>query len=145
MSLKQDRDTPMRDTQLLVVPVAGNVLIHAGAMVAANTSGTAIPGTSAPDLLYLGRAETLADNRGGNSGDVNVEVRRNKAFQWGNDGSINASHLFHLAYIIDDQTVGTGDIAQTHSLAGRIVGVEARGVWIEATDFRQEKTTDAGE
>lgn len=145
MPLTHDRDTPMRATDLLVVPVMANTQIWAGSMVAANSSGLAVPGAIAPDLIYLGRAEHSIDNRGMQAAAKTVVVRRNHAFQWDQDGSIDQSHLFQLAYILDDHTVAVGDRSKTHSVAGRIVGIEPRGVWIEATDLREEQTPDAGE
>jgi len=145
MPLTQDRATPMRGTDLLVLPVIGNTQIWAGSLVAANSSGLAVPGAMAPDLTYLGRAEIHVDTRGLQAAAKTIEVRRNRAFQWDQDGSIDQSHLFQLAYILDDHTVAVGDRSKTHSVAGRIVGVDARGVWIEATDLREEQTPDAGE
>jgi len=145
MPLKSDRNTPMRATDLLVIPVVGNTQIWAGSLVAANSNGLAVPGAIAPDLLYLGRAEHAVDSRSLQAGAKSIAVRRNQAFQWDQDGSIDQSHLFKLAYILDDHTVAVGDRRRTHSIAGRIVGVEARGVWIEAIDYVEEPTPNAGE
>jgi hypothetical protein len=145
MPLTQDRDTPMMATDLLALPVIGNAQIHAGSIVAVNADGLAVAGAIATDLTYVGRAEISVDTRGLTSGTKRIEVRRNRAFQWAQDGTIDQSHLFQIAYILDDHTVTVGDLSTTHSIAGRIVGVEARGVWIEATDVTQEHSTDAGE
>ncbi|MNU06383.1 hypothetical protein D3C72_2515570 [compost metagenome] len=58
-------------------------------------------------------------------------MRRLKAFKWGNDGSITQAHLMKTAYIVDDQTLAATDGTGTRSAAGRIVGIDTDGVWIE--------------
>lgn len=58
-------------------------------------------------------------------------MRRRLAFKWANDGSITQAHLMKTAYIVDDQTVAATDGSGTRSPAGRILGIEADGVWVE--------------
>lgn len=131
MALTQDRNTPMKATEVLVVPVAANTRIFAGALVVATATGFAAPGSTALGLSYLGRAEVSVDNRGGAAGATSIEVRHGKAFCWANDGTVTQAHLFKTAYIVDDETVAAGDAAGTRSASGRIVGVDALGVWVE--------------
>ncbi|WP_454843783.1 hypothetical protein [Pseudomonas gorinensis] len=131
MPLTQDRNTPMKATEVLVVPVAANVRIFAGSLVVASATGFAAPGSTALGLSYLGRAEELVDNRGGAAGAAQVEIRYGKAFLWANDGTITQAHLFKPAYIVDDETVAAADAGGTRSAAGRIVGIDADGVWVE--------------
>jgi len=129
--LTQDRNTPMKATEVLVVPVAANVRIFAGSLVVASATGFAAPGSTALGLSYLGRAEEFVDNRGGAAGAAWVEIRHGKAFLWANDGTITQAHLFKPAYIVDDETVAAADAGGTRSAAGRIVGIDADGVWVE--------------
>ena len=131
MSLTQDRNTPMKETEVLVVPVAANVRIFAGSLVVATATGFAAPGYTALGLSYLGRAEESVDNRGGAAGAAQVEIRHGKAFCWANDGTVTQAQMFKPAYIVDDETVATADAGGTRSAAGRIVGVDADGVWVE--------------
>lgn len=131
MPLTQDRNTPMKATEILVVPVAANVRIFAGSLVAATASGFATPGSTALGLSYLGRAEVSVDNRGGAAGAALVEIRHGKAFLWTNDGTVTQAHLFKPAYIVDDETVAAADAGGTRSAAGRIVGIDTNGVWVE--------------
>lgn len=131
MSLTQDRNTPMKATEVLVVPVAANVRIFAGSLVVASATGFAAPGSTALGLAYLGRAEVTVDNRGGSAGAAEVEIRHGKAFSWGNDGTVTQAHLFKTAYIVDDETVAAADAGGTRSAAGRIVGIDTNGVWVE--------------
>lgn len=130
-ALTRDRNTPLKNAEVIAVLAAAGAVIHAGAIVVANASGFAAPGSTALDLTYIGRAEEAVDNTGGADGAANVLVRRSNAFKWGNDGSIAQAHLMKTAYIVDDQTLAATDGAGTRSAAGTIVGIDADGIWIE--------------
>ncbi|WP_300657540.1 hypothetical protein [Pseudomonas sp.] len=130
-ALTRDRNTPLKDAEIIPVPAAATAVIHAGAIVVANATGFAAPGTTALSLTYLGRAEESVDNSGGADGAATVLVRRLNAFKWANDGSITQAHQGKTAYIVDDQTLAATDGTGTRSAAGRIVGIESDGVWIE--------------
>lgn len=130
-ALTRDRNTPLKNAEVIGVPAAAGAKLYAGALVVANATGYAAPGTTAVGLTYLGRAEESVDNTGGANGAATVLVRRLNAFKWGNDGSITQAHQGKTAYIVDDQTLAATDGAGTRSAAGRIVGIEPDGVWIE--------------
>jgi len=87
MALAADRNTPMKDAELIAVPVAANAVIHAGGLTVANATGYAAPGSTATTLTYLGRAEEAVDNTGGAAGAKTVNVRRGKAFKFKNSGA----------------------------------------------------------
>ncbi|MCC8341609.1 hypothetical protein LNN35_02190 [Pseudomonas stutzeri] len=130
-ALTRDRNTPLKNAEIIGVPAAAGAKVHAGALVVANATGYAAPGTTAVGLTYLGRAEESVDNTSGANGAATVLVRRLNAFKWGNDGSITQAHQGKTAYIVDDQTLAATDGTGTRSAAGRIVGIEPDGVWIE--------------
>lgn len=130
-ALTRDRNTPLKNAEVIAVLAAAGAVIHAGAIVVANATGFAVPGSTALDLTYIGRAEEAVDNTGGADGAASVLVRRSNAFKWDNDGSIAQAHLMKTAYIVDDQTLAATDGAGTRSAAGTIVGIDADGVWIE--------------
>ncbi len=127
-----DRNTSMRATEVLAVPVAANARIRAGVIVVANASGFAVEGSTATGLTYLGRAEEAVDNTGGSDGAVLVSVRRGKQFKWANDGSdpVTQASLGKTAYIVDNQTVAKTNGSSTRSAAGIVFGVDSDGVWI---------------
>ena len=133
MALSADRNTPMKDGELVNVPVATNVKIYAGALVALNASGYATPGAVAATLTYLGRAEEQVDNTGGADGAKTVNVRRKKAFKFKNYGSdaVVQADLGKTCYIVDDETVAKTDGTATRSAAGKVVGLDSDGVWVE--------------
>ena len=127
----KDRNTWARYAELINVPVLAAAKINAGSLVVATAVGFAAPGSTATTLSYLGRAEEAVDNTSGANGAKAVNVRRKLAFKWVNDGSITQANLMKNAYIVDDQTVAATDGGTTRSVAGRIVGVDSDGVWVE--------------
>lgn len=131
--LTADRNTPWKDTDTLSVPVAANVKIHAGSLVAANAAGFAVPGAVATTLTYLGRSEQFVDNTGGADGAKTLLVRRNKAFKWRNHGAdpVTQAEFGKIVYIVDDETVAKTHGGNTRSEAGRVVQIESDGVWVE--------------
>lgn len=132
MPLSKDRNTAMKDGELIPVPVAATAVIFAGALVVANATGYAAPGSVATTLTYLGRAEEMVDNSGGADGDKSVLVRRKKAFFWKNSGTdpVTQASLGKPCYIVDDETVAATNGTNTRSAAGTVVGIESGGIWV---------------
>ncbi|WP_435100822.1 hypothetical protein [Arhodomonas sp. AD133] len=133
MALTKDRNTPMTDGDVVPTPVAAGVEIFTGALVVANASGYAAPGSTATGLIYLGRADSHVDNTAGAAGDRQVLVRRGKAFKWKNSGSdpVGQAALGKTCYVVDDETVSATDGAGTQSAAGTVIQIDANGVWVE--------------
>lgn len=133
MALSADRNTPMKDGELISVPVATNVKIYAGALVVANATGYVTPGAVATTLTYLGRSEEYVDNTGGADAAKKVLVRRNKAFKFKNAAAdlVTQADLGKTCYIVDDETVAKTNGTNTRSAAGKVVGVETDGVWVQ--------------
>lgn len=133
MPLTQDRNTPFKDGETLPVPVAAATKIYAGALVVADAAGFAAPGSVATTLTYLGRAEEAVDNTAGANGDKSVVVRRKKAFKWKNHGAdaLVQADLGKTVYIVDDETVAKTNGGNTRSAGGKLVALEADGVWVE--------------
>ncbi|MYM80542.1 hypothetical protein GTP44_01025 [Duganella sp. FT50W] len=133
MSLTADRNTPHKERENLPVLVAGGAKIFAGAIAMANAAGFCVPGATATNLTYLGRAEMSVDNTAGTDGAATITVRRKKAFLWANSATdpVTQADLFKTCYVVDDQTVAKTNGTNTRSAAGRVVGVDASGVWVE--------------
>ena len=122
-ALTKNRSTPERVPALRQFESAGE--IYAGALVALNSSGKAVPASDTAGLRVLGRAETRAK-----TGEM-VTVRSG-CFLFKNGSSTAAlatADTGGVCYVIDDQTVGkTGG---TNSIAaGLVYDVENRGVWV---------------
>jgi len=134
MALTADRNTPHKDGELISVPVAANTKIFAGGIVAANATGYGTKGATATTLTYLGRSEEFVDNTGGADGDKTILVRRGKAFKWKNSAgdAVTQAELGKTCYIVDDDTVSKSNAGgNTQSAAGKVVGIDSDGVWVQ--------------
>lgn len=132
-ALTKGRNTSERSGLDFSAPVAAAVLIYEGALVALDASGDATPGAVATTLTALGRADERADNSGGAAGDISVKVRKG-VFRFDNSSAgdlIARVDIGNDCYIVDDQTVAKTDGTATRSIAGKIVDVDAAGVWVE--------------
>lgn len=131
MPLTNDRNTPARDGTLVSLPVEAATIIYAGAIVAVNAAGNAVPASDAAGLTVIGRAEAQADNSAGVAGALSVNVRRG-CFQYANAAgaaALTAADVGGNAVVVDDATVGK---TSTNSIpAGKVLGVEPGGVWVE--------------
>ena len=132
MALTADRNTEMKDAELISVPVATNTVIFGGSLVAANASGFAVPGAVAATLTYLGRAEGYVSNNPGANGAKSVQVRRRKAFKFKNHAAdlVVQADLGKVCYIVDDETVAKTNGGATRSAAGVVLGIDTDGVWV---------------
>lgn len=133
MSLSADRNTPMKDGELISVPVAEGAELFAGGIAVADATGYAAPGSAATGLTYLGRSEEHVDNTDGSDGDKSVQVRRKRAFKWKNSATdpVTQASLGLTCYVEDNETVAETDGTGTLSAAGIVLGVESDGVWVE--------------
>ena len=134
MPLSADRNTPLQDALLIAVPIAANVKIFGGSLVAASVLGLATPGAVSPALTYLGRAEETVDNTGGGASAKTVMVRRGVAFKWGNYASdaVTQAEVGKPCYIYDDYQVAKTSSNGARSMAGVVLGVDSDGVWVGA-------------
>jgi hypothetical protein len=132
MPLVADRDTPYRTGEDQSDPVKGATKIFAGSLVCLDANGWAVPGATATTLKARGRAEEQADNSGGADGAEAVRTRKG-VFRFKNSGAdpIDRSHIEGTAYIVDDETVAATNGTNTRSAAGKIVDLDAAGVWVE--------------
>ena len=132
-ALTKDRRTPSRAGDLITVPAAAAAKLFAGSLAARKAAGYAAPASTAANLVALGRVEELADNSSGADGAINVTIRRG-VFRWANSSGgdeITGADIGNDCYIVDDQTVAKTHNSNARSKAGRIVGVETGGVWVE--------------
>lgn len=132
-ALTSSRPTPQKGKELASFPVAANVKIFAGALVALNAAGYLVPGSVSTTLRYQGKAEDFVDNTGGADGAKKVLVRRNLAFKFANHQAdpVAQADVGNTVYIVDDQTVAKTNGTNTRSAAGKLLAIEANGVWVE--------------
>lgn len=130
---QEERQTERREVGLIHVPVKAGATVVAGFMAVVDAMGYAVTATAATDLTYLGRYEDSVDNTEGADGDVYVLVRTHDAFLFENSATdpVTQALFGKPCYIEDHETVAESDAGGTLSAAGRVVGIDENGVWIE--------------
>lgn len=139
-ALTQGRNTPRRDGDRFVFPVAEGAVCFVGG-IAIMEGGFCLPGYETdPAAETVGVFEETVDNSDGGDGDATVKVRRG-VFRFANGvglDEISLNHVGKAAFVIDDQTVGLGVGASNgRTLAGKVVDVDAQGVWVEMDAYAE--------
>jgi hypothetical protein len=132
MALSADRNTPRRDGRLRYMPVAASTKIYAGALVMKNASVYATKGATATVQVAVGRANESVDNSSGTAGAAFVTVEAGE-FKFKNSASTDLITIADVGvdcYIVDDETVAKTHATNTRSIAGKVTGVDADGVWV---------------
>jgi hypothetical protein len=130
-ALTAERYQTRRDAKEYSDPVAAATKIWAGAIVVLNASGDAAPASTATGLIARGVAKETVDNTGA-AGDLNVTSRPG-VFRFANSAGadeITRAEIGDDCYLVDDQTVAKTDGTSTRSVGGKVVDVDANGVWV---------------
>ncbi len=127
-----ERKTNMRSGLTVAITVAAAALLEAGKLICANAGGYGVEGSESATLTALGRCKATVDNSAGANGALTVEAERG-TFQWDNSGAdaVDITCIGKTVYIEDDQTVSKTDNGGARSAAGKCLGVDADGVWVE--------------
>lgn len=132
MPLAAERGTKSRDGKTFSRAIAANVKIYQGALVCLTAAGYATPGAVATTLIADGMALATVDNSVGAAGALSVEVEKG-VFQFKNSAAGDAITIAELGddcYVVDDETVAKTNGGATRSIAGKIVDLDAQGVWV---------------
>lgn len=132
MALTKERFSTRREGDRNSDPVAASAVIFAGALVALDASGNAVPGSVAATLTARGVAQATVDNSNGSAGDLQVETRKG-VFRFNNSAGgdeITRADIGSTCYIVDDETVAKTDDESARSAAGVIEDLDADGVWV---------------
>jgi len=132
-ALTADRNTPRRKGNDFEFGVAAAVRCRAGGIAVLDASGNVKPAVTATGLVCVGCFEEAADNSAGAANAVTAKVASG-AYKYANSAAadaITAAEIGDIGYLVDDQTVAKTDATGTRSAAGRIVGVDADGVWVK--------------
>lgn len=116
-----------------------NLVFNNGAMVAVDATGYLVPALTSTALKRFGRVnlspERVVSTVGVASGGKTLKIEFGE-FCWGNSGStdtIAQADVGNDCYAVDDQTVAKTDGTGSRSKAGKIMGVDASGVWVLQT------------
>lgn len=130
MALTADRNTPRRENSDYSFPMAASVSIFAGALVMLNASGHATPGAAATGQTAVGVARERKSN-GAVAGAESIRVWpgiypfRNLAAD-----PVTQADVGKDCFIADDETVAKTNGGNTRSVAGKVVAIDAQGVWV---------------
>ena len=131
-ALTADRATPYyTDRQMHDYAQKAATKLFAGAMAVLD-GGYAAPGRTATGLVAVGFADKYSDNTSGANGDINARIR-SRIGRLNNSASTDQIGLTEIGsdcYIVDDQTVAKTNGSGTRSVAGKVVNVDAQGVWV---------------
>ncbi len=133
MALTADRATRRRTGDVFSFPVEGTKKCFTGGIAVINAAGYCEPGTAATAKKAVGVFQETVDNTNGADGAVAVSVRKG-VWHFLNSSAGDAITLADVnasCYIVDDQTVAKTDGSASRSVAGKIVDVDAAGVWVE--------------
>ncbi|MEX2126961.1 MAG: hypothetical protein WD871_01790 [Xanthobacteraceae bacterium] len=129
-ALAKGRNTPEAGGNIYEFPMLAATIGYEGGIAVLDASGWLKPGVTATGLKAVGRFEARADNSAGANGDIRGKVKAS-VFRFANSAGgdeITKAHIGAFAYIVDDQTVAA--VATGRSIAGRIMDVDAQGVWV---------------
>lgn len=133
-ALTKDRATPrLSQGDVFDRDAAANAVIFAGGIVCLSATGYATRGATATTLVADGVAQQPANNTGGADGAVKVRIFKG-IFRFGNSAAgdaITRAEIGDDCYIVDDQTVAKTSGGDTRSIAGKIMDVDAQGVWVK--------------
>lgn len=129
-----DRNTPQRSGVDFSFPVAASTKIFAGTIVGFNAgAANATKGVTSTTFKAVGIAQEQADNSAGAAGDLRIAVARG-TFKLANSSAGDAITIADYGsdcFVVDDQTVAKTNGTSTRSVAGKVRGVDADGVWVE--------------
>jgi hypothetical protein len=137
----QPLNTPERPGLITRLLLAASALIYQGVLVAVNSAGNAVKASDTAGLRVMGMALDTADNTDGAAGDLGVDVKQG-IFLFDNSAgaAVDADDVGKLCYVEDDHTVAE---SSTHKvIAGRVVEVESRGVWVDTRYAQRVPSAD---
>jgi hypothetical protein len=131
-ALTAGKNIKTRELASVVYGVLANAVIQTGGIVTLTSAGFAQAASTGTNQRCVGYAEQGVSNAGGANGAQSVTVQKgcvlcinSSAGDAITDADVNA-----LCYLVDDQTVAKTSGSNTRSAAGRVVSVEAQGVWV---------------
>lgn len=119
-NLTADRKSIRKDGAIFAHPVAAATTLYAGGLVSLDASGNAVPAADSAPQRFIGKADLRADNAAGAAGAVIVTGHREGVYEMNATG-MTAADTGADAYVVDDNTVGLGLVAQPVNVTGVVV------------------------
>ncbi len=119
-ALTEDRNTKAKQGGLFAHSVAATKTIYNGAMVNRDVNGYATPASDTVSHMFMGVASEQADNVTGANGDLTIQGKRDGVFLFAANG-LDQGNVGDDLYVVDDQTVGLGIVAQPVNVTGVVL------------------------
>jgi len=116
-ALIADRKTRMKQGSLFAHPVAAAAIIYNGGLTCRNSAGFATAAANSANYKLLGVADEQINNAAGLDGAETISGKRTGAFLFAATG-VTQANIGEPLYIVDDQTVGLGVVAQPSNITG---------------------------
>ena len=130
MASTEGRNTKRRNADQVSALVNTGATIYAGTLITRRTaSGNAVPAGTASAGVAVGVAEDTVVGDG-----VKTVSYLRGCFQFKNSASgdlIAAGDIGNPCYVVDNDTVAKTDNTGAREAAGKIIDVDANGVWVE--------------
>jgi hypothetical protein len=132
VALTAARNTPEAKGDIFEIGMAAATIVLQGALVAVNAAGFATKGAVSTTLKQFGMAKETVDNTAGANGAKTIKVKTG-IFRWANHGAdlVTVASIGADCFIQDDQTVAATNGGATRSRAGKVVWVDALGVYVQ--------------
>lgn len=116
----------------LVLDMTASTTIYAGALVAINPAGFAVPAAATANFVVVGIATQT--KKTGTGGSDKIVVRAGVIAKLGHTSvaanKIVRADVGNAAYVVDDESVGD-DGGDVDIIAGMVVGFDDDGVWVD--------------
>ncbi len=118
--LTADRKTERKQGIIFALPVAATARIYSGAMVSADANGYMVPASDTAGESFVGVSRKESDNTNGANGGKTAEGYMVGLFEM-NSAGLTQANLAKDVYVVDDNTVGDGIVAQPVNITGVVV------------------------
>lgn len=115
--LTSDKKSERKQGVVYALPAAGGAHIYSGALVCINAAGYAVPAADAAGNTFLGVARVESNNTGGANGAMAAEGYLKGIFSFSAPG-VTTADMVKEAYVVDDNTIGLGVVAQPVNITG---------------------------
>lgn len=132
VALAANRDTKEAIGDNLEYGMAANAVLYVGALAVISATGFLQPGTTAVGLKAAGAVTEFTSNAGGANGAKKGKIKPG-IFKFDNLAAdlVVAADVGNDCFIADDQTVAKTNGGATRSVAGKVIDLDANGVWVK--------------
>jgi hypothetical protein len=136
-AMTEDRHTVSRTGDIYSFSIASNTMCYGGTLATVLSTGYVRPGKvdgSSPTAVAVGRFRKRYNNLTATADSEKESIAEVETgiFCWDNYGSdpVTIASLHADCYVYDDHTVAATSATNTRGVAGKVVAIDALGVWV---------------